>query len=60
MVSLTVGGVSLVVVVVLEVALVVGESVLFCCLVDGLRPYVEPDFFVFVSLAMYWNNWSAI
>ena len=56
MVSLTVGGVSLVVVVVLEV---VGVSVLFCCLVDGLRPYVEPDFFVFVSLAMYWNNWSA-
>lgn len=55
-VSLAEGVVSVVVL----VAALVGETVLFCCLLDGFRPYVEPDFFVLVSLAMYWNNWSAV
>ena len=38
----------------------VGGCVLLRCVLEALRPYAELDLFVLVSLAMYWNNWSAV
>ena len=41
------------------VALVVAVVAVLLGFREGFRPYVDADFFVLVSCAIYWNNWSA-